>query len=222
MQILIAPSILAADFGRVAEEVRAVEAAGCDYIHVDVMDGQFVPNISIGQPVVAALKKATKIPLDVHLMIDEPERFVESFAEAGADLITVHLEACRHLSRTFDKIREFGKRVGVSLNPATPLEYLDGVLGEVDMILVMSVNPGFGGQKFITSSVEKIRKLKQRVDRLGLSIDIEVDGGVVVENAGQLVAAGANVLVSGTGIFGTADYADTICRMREAASELRD
>jgi ribulose-phosphate 3-epimerase len=217
MRVLIAPSILAADFARLGDEVRAVADAGADYIHVDVMDGRFVPNITIGQPVVAALRRATSLPLDVHLMIEEPEHHVASFAEAGADLICVHAEACRHLHRTLQLIRGLGKRPAVSLNPATPTEAAEWVLGEVDMVLVMSVNPGFGGQRFIPGALEKIRRLRARAADLGLAPDIEVDGGVVVENTAEVVAAGANVLVSGTGIFGTPDYAETIRRMRAAA-----
>lgn len=221
MEIIISPSILAADFGRLAEEVKAVTEAGCDYIHVDVMDGRFVPNITIGQPVVEAVKAATKLPLDVHLMIDEPERYVESFAEAGADLICVHAEACRHLHRTLQQIRDAGKRPAVSLNPATAVDAVQWVLDEVDMVLVMSVNPGFGGQSFIRSSLDKVRALRQMITERGLDVDIEVDGGVVVDNVADLAGAGANVLVSGTGIFRTPDYAGTITRMREEAAKLQ-
>jgi ribulose-phosphate 3-epimerase len=216
--ILIAPSILAADFGRLVEEVQAVASAGCDYIHVDVMDGRFVPNVTIGQPVVAALREATELPLDVHLMIEEPERHLESFAAAGADLICVHVEACRHLHRTLQQIRDLGKRPAVSLNPATPPEALEYVLDVVDMVLVMSVNPGFGGQRFIPSALTKVRALRRTLDQRGLrGVDVEIDGGVVVDNVAEVVAAGANVLVSGTGIFHTTDYAETIARMRAAA-----
>jgi ribulose-phosphate 3-epimerase len=215
--ILISPSILAADFGRLAEEVKAVAAAGSDYIHVDVMDGCFVPNISIGPPVVAALRRATQLPLDVHLMIADPDRFLDDFARAGADLICVHVEACTHLHRTLQRIRDLGKRPAVSLNPATPPEAVHWVLDGVEMVLVMSVNPGFGGQSFIPESLEKIRALRETILARGLEVDIEVDGGVVVENAADVTAAGANVLVSGTGIFRTPDYAETIRRMRAAA-----
>jgi len=215
--ILISPSILAADFGRLAEEVKAVAAAGSDYIHVDVMDGCFVPNISIGPPVVAALRRATQLPLDVHLMIADPDRFLDDFARAGADLICVHVEACTHLHRTLQRIRDLGKRPAVSLNPATPPEAVHWVLDGVEMVLVMSVNPGFGGQSFIPESLEKIRALRETLLARGLEVDIEVDGGVVVENAADVTAAGANVLVSGTGIFRTPDYAETIRRMRAAA-----
>ena len=221
MKITISPSILAADFGHLHEEVQAVTAAGCDYIHVDVMDGRFVPNITIGQPVVAAVKQATELPLDVHLMIEEPERYVESFAAAGADLICVHAEACRHLHRTLQQIRAAGARPAVSLNPATPVEAVQWVADELEMVLVMSVNPGFGGQSFIPSSLDKVRALRQLLDSRGLqAVDIEVDGGVVVDNVAQVAGAGANVLVSGTGIFRTPDYAETIRRMRDAAGPL--
>ena len=220
MEILISPSILAADFGRLAQEVKAVTEAGCDYIHLDVMDGRFVPNITIGQPIVAAVKQATTLPLDVHLMIEEPERYVESFAEAGADLICVHAEACRHLHRTLQQIRAVGKRPAVSLNPATPVEQVQWVLEDVEMVLVMSVNPGFGGQSFIPSSLRKVRALRQLITERGLEVDIEVDGGVVVDNVAEVAGAGANVLVSGTGIFRTDDYAETIRKMRGEASDL--
>ena len=221
MKITISPSILAADFGHLHEEVQAVTAAGCDYIHVDVMDGRFVPNITIGQPVVAAVKQATELPLDVHLMIEEPERYVESFAAAGADLICVHAEACRHLHRTLQQIRAAGARPAVSLNPATPVEAVQWVADELEMVLVMSVNPGFGGQSFIPSALDKVRALRQLLDSRGLqAVDIEVDGGVVVDNVAQVAGAGANVLVSGTGIFRTPDYAETIRRMRDAAGPL--
>jgi ribulose-phosphate 3-epimerase len=216
-QILIAPSILAADFGRLAEEVEAIAAGGCDYVHVDVMDGRFVPNITIGPPVVAALRRVTHLPLDVHLMIAEPERYLETFAEAGADLICVHVEACRHLHRTLQRIRDLGKRPAVSLNPATPPEAVHWVLDELEMVLVMSVNPGFGGQAFIPGALDKIRALRRTIAERNLSVDIEVDGGIVIENAAKVARAGANVLVSGTGIFGTADYARTIRRMRAEA-----
>jgi ribulose-phosphate 3-epimerase len=217
--VLIAPSILAADFGRLAEEVQAVASAGCDYIHVDVMDGRFVPNITVGQPVVAALRKVTTLPLDVHLMIAEPERYLESFADAGADLICVHVEACRHLHRALQQIRDLGRRPVVSLNPATPPEALACVLDVVDMVLVMSVNPGFGGQRFIPSALTKVRTLRQMLDQRGLrGVEIEIDGGIVVDNAAEVAAAGAGVLVSGTGIFHTPDYAQTISRLRAAAA----
>jgi ribulose-phosphate 3-epimerase len=219
MPMLISPSILAADFGRLGEEVEAVTAAGADYIHVDVMDGHFVPNITIGPPVVAALRGATDRPLDVHLMIEDPDRYIDDFAAAGADLICVHAEACRHLDRTLQQIREAGKRPAVSLNPATPLEAVRWVLDKVEMVLLMSVNPGFGGQAFIPATLERISALRRTLDDLDLSVDIEVDGGIVVDNVAEVAAAGANVFVSGTGVFKTNDYAATIRSMRAAAEE---
>lgn len=221
MEIRIAPSILAADFGRLGAEAEAVTAAGCDYLHVDVMDGRFVPNLTIGQPVVAALRRHTHLPLDVHLMIEEPERYLESFARAGADLICLHVEACRHLHRALQEIRALGKRPAVSLNPSTPIEAVEWVLDEVEMVLVMSVNPGFGGQRFIPSALAKLRALRARALARGLSLELEVDGGIVVENVREVVAAGATVLVSGTGIFGTANYSETIAKMRREAALAR-
>ena len=214
----IAPSILSADFGRLAEEVRAVAAAGADYIHVDVMDGHFVPNLTIGPPVVKALRRVTQATLDVHLMIESPERWVGEFAAAGADIICVHAEAAVHLHRTIQAIRAAGKRVAVALNPATPLDHLRYVLDLVDMVLVMSVNPGFGGQAFIPQVLDKIRALRDEAETRGLTLDIEVDGGIKVDNVDVVAGAGANVIVSGSGIFGAgADYARTIAHMRERA-----
>jgi len=210
--IKIAPSILSADFGRLAEEVRGIETA--DYVHVDVMDGHFVPNLTIGPLVVGAVRRATRLPLDVHLMIEDAERWVAAYAHAGADLIGVHVEACPHLHRTLHQIRELGKKPCVVLNPATPLEAIEWVLADVDQVLIMSVNPGFGGQQFIPSALDKIRALRQMIDRRGLRIDIEVDGGIKLDNTAEVVAAGADVLVSGSAIFGTADYAATIAAMR--------
>lgn len=215
--ILIAPSILSADFTRLGEEVRAVDQAGADYIHVDVMDGHFVPNLTIGPMVVAALRKVTARPLDVHLMITDPDRYIGAFADAGADIIGVHVEACTHLHRTIDAIRGLGKRACVVLNPATPLAGLEYVLGLVSMVLVMSVNPGFGGQSFIPEVLPKIKALRELIDERGLAVDIEVDGGIKVDNVDVVVAAGANVIVSGSGIFGAADYATTMAAMRSRA-----
>ena len=215
MEYYIAPSLLSADFGRLAEEVRAIEAAGADLLHVDVMDGRFVPNITIGPPVVAAIRKVATAPLDVHLMIVEPERYLEAFAGAGADVITVHAEATPHLQRAVARIRELGKKAGVSLNPSTSLSAIEWVLTDLDMVLIMSVNPGFGGQAFLPSSLGKIELLRKQLARAGLNVDIQVDGGIKAENVGEVVAAGANVIVSGSGIFGTPDYGKTIDLMRK-------
>jgi ribulose-phosphate 3-epimerase len=208
----IAPSILSADFGRLAAEVAAIASA--DYVHVDVMDGHFVPNLTIGPVVVEAVRRATRLPLDVHLMIEDAERWVAAYAHAGADLIGVHVEACPHLHRTLHQIRDLGKRACVVLNPATPLEAIEWVLGDVDQVLIMSVNPGFGGQQFIPGALDKIRRLRAMIDERRLAVDIEVDGGVKLDNIAAVVAAGASVIVSGSGIFGTKDYAATIAAMR--------
>jgi ribulose-phosphate 3-epimerase len=214
MRTLIAPSILSADFGRLAEEVGAAAKAGADLIHVDVMDGHFVPNLTIGPPVVRALRRATDLPLDVHLMIEEPERYLEDFAKAGANTITVHAEACRHLHGVLQRIRALSVRASVALNPATPLEAVRHVLPDLDMVLLMTVNPGFGGQAFIPSVLPKIRALRASAPEL----DIEVDGGIKADNVDQVVGAGANVIVSGSGIFETPDYAATIAAMRHRAA----
>jgi ribulose-phosphate 3-epimerase len=213
---LIAPSILSADFARLGEEVRAIDEAGADWIHIDVMDGHFVPNITIGPGVVKALRPHTKKPLDVHLMISPVDLFLDAFAEAGADIITVHPEAGPHLHRTIQRVKGLGKKVGVSLNPATPAKALDYVLDEIDLVLVMSVNPGFGGQKFITSQLKKIEAIATRIAKEGLDVRIEVDGGIDPETAGQAVAAGANVLVAGTAAFrgGSSAYAENISALR--------
>ena len=212
----IAPSILAADFCKLGDEVQAVEQAGADWIHIDVMDGNFVPNITVGPPVVESLRKVTKLPLDVHLMIDNPDQYIAQFASAGADIITVHVETCPHLHRTIQLIKEQNVRAGVVLNPATALFHLDEILSEVSMVLIMSVNPGFGGQSFIPHSLEKLQILRHTLDESGLEMDIEVDGGVKADNAGEIKQAGANVLVAGSAIFNSEDYQSAITQLREA------
>jgi ribulose-phosphate 3-epimerase len=211
----IAPSILSADFGSLGAEVAAVAEAGADWIHVDVMDGRFVPNITIGPLVVQAVRRVTSLPLDVHLMIVEPERYLKDFADAGADVITVHAEACTHLHRTLQQIRGLGKRAGVSLNPHTPAQVLEHVLPELDLILVMSVNPGFGGQSFIPQVLPKLRRLRSMIDDGGHSIDLEVDGGIKKGTARQVLEAGADVLVAGSAVFGATDYRAAIRALRE-------
>ncbi len=213
----IAPSILSADFSRLGEEIRAIEQGGADYVHIDVMDGHFVPNITIGPLVVDAVRRVTALPLDVHLMIENPDRYVGDFARAGADLIVVHVEATTHLHRTIQLIRSLGKKAGVSLNPATPLTTLDMILPDLDLVLLMTVNPGFGGQSFIESCLPKIRQLRQRIDQLGKPIELEVDGGVKIDNIEGIAAAGADVFVAGSAVFGASDYAATIRQLRANA-----
>src|SRR5579872_6028954 len=217
-KLRIAPSILSADFSRLGEEVRAIDAAGADYIHVDVMDGHFVPNITVGPVVVKALRGVSKLPFDVHLMISPVDPYIPEFAEAGADIMTVHPEAGPHLDRSLQLIKSLGKKAGVALNPATPAAVLDYVWDVVDLVLVMSVNPGFGGQTFIESQTVKIAELRKRIDALGRTIDLEVDGGINAETAARAVAAGADVLVAGTASFagGPKAYADNIRRLRRA------
>ena len=197
----LAPSILSADFSKLGEEIKTIDKAGSEYIHIDVMDGSFVPSISFGMPVMKSIRSMTDCIFDVHLMIDEPGRYLEDFKAAGADLITVHAEACKHLDRTVTAIKEMGLKAGVALNPATPLSVLDYVLEKLDMVLIMSVNPGFGGQSFIPYSLDKIRVLKKMIDEKGFSIDIQVDGGVKLANAEEIIDAGANILVAGTAVF---------------------
>ena len=212
--VTIAPSILSADFGRLAADVTAVTEAGADWIHYDVMDGRFVPNITVGPDVLAAIKRATSLPLDVHLMIVEPERHLEAFAKAGADIITVHAEATTHLHRTLQQIRQLGCQAGVSLNPATPIHALTHVMDELDLILLMSVNPGFGGQKFIPDTLRKLEAVQAMISATGRPVHLEVDGGITVQNIAEVCEAGATAIVSGTGIFKTESYADTITDMR--------
>ncbi|MCY1033488.1 ribulose-phosphate 3-epimerase [Corallococcus sp. BB11-1] len=214
--VRISPSLLSCDFSRLAEEVRAIEAAGADWIHVDVMDGRFVPNLTLGPVVVEAIKRVATKPLDVHLMIVEPEKYVEAFAKAGADVLTVHQEAGPHLHRTLQQIRQAGAKPAVVLNPGTSLSAIEEVLGEVEMVLLMSVNPGFGGQSFIESTVDKVRRLRAMLDARGLDVDIEVDGGINAETAKRVVAAGATVLVAGSYVFGSKDYAQAIRSLRPA------
>ncbi len=213
--IKIAPSILSADFSRLGEEVKAIDHAGADYIHVDVMDGHFVPNITIGPLVVEAIRPVTELPLDVHLMIENPDQYIPDFAKAGADIIVVHAEAVRHLHRTVQLIKSLGKKAGVSLNPATSLSVLDVILPELDLVLLMTVNPGFAGQSFIESSLPKIVELRHRIDTLGLPIELEVDGGVKVDNIEKIAAAGADVFVAGSAVFGAQDYRSTISQLKE-------
>ncbi len=212
----IAPSILSADFGALGEDIARVESAGADLLHVDVMDGRFVPNITIGPVVVAAIRKRTRLPLDVHLMIVEPERYLADFARAGADALTVHAEACPHLARTLAQIRELGARAGVALNPATPPEVLEYVLDDLDLVLVMSVNPGFGGQKFIPSAYAKVREVRAMLATR--PVEVSVDGGVKLEHVRPLAEQGASVLVAGSAIFEAADPADMVKKMRTAAA----
>jgi ribulose-phosphate 3-epimerase len=212
--VRIAPSILSADFGHLADEVKAIERAGADLVHVDVMDGRFVPNLTLGPVVVQAVKQATTLPLDVHLMIVEPERYLEAFVQAGASILTVHAETCPHLHRTLQQIRALKAKPSVVVNPATPLSAIEEVLGEVDMVLLMSVNPGFGGQSFIEATVDKVRRLRAMGDARGLSFDIEVDGGINEQTARRVVDAGATVLVAGSAVFGAKDYAKAISALR--------
>ena len=212
--IKIAPSILSADFSRLGEEIKAIDNAGADYVHIDVMDGHFVPNITIGPLIVDAIRPITELPLDVHLMIENPDQYIPDFAKAGADIIVVHAEASRHLHRTIQLIKSLGKKAGVSLNPATSLSALDIILPDLDLVLLMTVNPGFGGQSFIGSCLPKIGELRQQIDYLGVPIELEVDGGVKVDNIEQIAAAGADVFVAGSAVFGADDYQSTILQLK--------
>ena len=217
---LIAPSILSADGGRLAEEIASVEKAGADWIHVDVMDGHFVPNITMGPAIITALRKVTKLPFDVHLMIKNPDSFIDAFAAAGADYITVHAEAAHHLHRTLQLIKKAGKKAGVSLNPATPLSQIEEILPDIDLLLIMSVNPGFGGQQFINNSLTKIRRAADMLAKLPQKPLLEVDGGVNLQNIAGIAKAGADVLVAGAAVFGTGDYAQTIATLKVSANKI--
>jgi ribulose-phosphate 3-epimerase len=211
----ISPSILAADFSRLGEEIKAVEKAGADYIHIDVMDGHFVPNISIGPFIVKTVKKITNLPLDVHLMIADPDKYIDEFIDAGSNILTVHVEAATHLHRTVTHIKERGIKAGVSLNPSTSLSSLDYILEYIDMVLLMSVNPGFGGQKFIDGIIPKIETLRAMLDKNKLGTELNVDGGITINNIEEIAGAGANVFVSGSGIYGTPNYKETISLMKD-------
>ncbi len=213
--IKVAPSILSADFTDLKNEIEKVEKAGADYLHVDIMDGMFVPNITFGQGMVSAIKRVASVPLDVHLMIEKPERYIEEFAAAGADIITVHQESTVHLNRTLQQIKDCGVKAAVSINPHTPIENIANVLDMVDMVLIMTINPGFSGQKFIENSLEKITQLKKIIDEKGYKIDIEVDGGINDKTAKKVIAAGANVLVAGSFVYGSADTQKAIQLLKE-------
>lgn len=215
----IAPSILSADFSRLGEEIEAIERGGAELIHFDVMDGHFVPNITIGIPVLKSLRRATELPIDAHLMITEPGRYAEQFAEAGARLVSVHVEADAHLHRTLTAIKEAGAQAGVAINPLTPLEHLAEALGFADFVLLMSVNPGFGGQKFIPTSLDKLRRLRRMIDERGLQTRIEIDGGITGKNIAEVAAAGAEIIVAGSAVFGTSDPAEAVRELRQAAMQ---
>jgi ribulose-phosphate 3-epimerase len=213
--IKIAPSILSANFLRLGEEIEAAEAAGADLLHIDIMDGHFVPNITIGPFIVAAIRTVTSLPLDVHLMIEQPDRYIRDFIKAGANCLTIHYEACVHLHRTVQQLKENGIKAGVSLNPATPVWSLENILPDIDLALIMSVNPGFGGQKFIPQAIEKIRTLKRLINEKGLSTSIEVDGGIKLNNTAEVISAGADILVMGSAFFNSKDYGKVIEQFRE-------
>lgn len=216
VDVVIAPSLLAADFRRLADQVAAVERGGAPWIHLDVMDGVFVPNISYGPPVISSLRPSTKLLFDTHLMITDPERHVEAFRKAGADVITVHWEACTHLQRTISHIHEIGAKAGVALNPATPVEFVRPVIHEIDLLLIMSVNPGFGGQKFLPATLDRLKQARELISSSGAKVRIEVDGGVDVNNVGACVSAGADTIVAGTSVFGTPDPAEAVRALTRA------
>ena len=215
--IKLAPSILSADFARLLEDVKKVEEAGCEYLHIDVMDGHFVPNITLGPGIVKSLRKDVNMVFDTHLMIENPDNYIKDFVDAGSDLIVVHQEACRHLHRTIQNIKSYNVKAGVALNPATPIETIKHVLEDVDMVLIMTVNPGFGGQSFIESTIEKIQEIKKLIDEKNLNVDIQVDGGIKPNNIDKVVKAGANIIVAGSAIFNSDDIAQTVKLMRENA-----
>jgi ribulose-phosphate 3-epimerase len=215
---IIAPSILSADGSKLGEEILAVEKAGAGWIHVDVMDGNFVPNITMGPSIISSLRKITKLPFDVHLMIDNPDRYIESFSQAGADIITVHVEATNHLHRTIDLIKNLGLKAGVSLNPATPLTQIEEIIHYIDLLLVMTVNPGFGGQQFIGTSLAKIARAKKMLETMPRQPLLEVDGGVNIKNIGDIAESGADIIVAGAAIFGSDDYQKTIASLKLAAN----
>ena len=216
--IKISPSILSADFTELGAEVRAVEAGGADYIHIDVMDGHFVPNITIGPFIVKAVRSVTKLPLDVHLMIEDPESYISDFAASGSDIITVHAESTVHLNAVVAGIKKLGKKAGVSLNPATPVSLIEEVIGELDLVLVMSVNPGFSGQSYIASSTAKVRKVRKMLDDAGSKAELQVDGGIKISNIAEVAGAGADVFVAGSAVYGSDDYGATIEAMKRAAA----
>ena len=212
--VKVAPSILAADFTKLGEEILAVEKAGADWIHIDVMDGHFVPNITVGPLIIKAVNRITNLPLDVHLMIEKPDRYIPEFVEAGADILTIHVENCQHLHRTIQHIKGFGIKAGVVVNPGTSLSLLEEILSDIDLVLLMSVNPGFGGQQFIPSVLDKIEYLREIIEKTDSNIEVEVDGGIKLDNAAEIVKAGADVLVIGSGIFSTDNYKSTIMKLK--------
>ena len=216
--IKLAPSILSADFARLLEDVKKVEKAGCEYLHIDVMDGHFVPNITLGPAIVKSLRKDVSMVFDTHLMIENPDNYIKDFVDAGSDLIVVHVEACRHLHRTIQNIKSYNVKVGVALNPATPIDSIKHILEDVDMVLIMTVNPGFGGQSFIESMIEKIAELKKIIEEKNLNVDIQVDGGIKPDNIHKVVEAGANVIVAGSAIFNSDDIEETVKLMRKNAA----